>query len=62
MRSICGKAIPVLLVACKTDLREKAMSNGTYSPERFIDQETVRRRGKVVKGYAYDREPKSRSR
>lgn len=42
VRSICGKAIPVILVACKTDLRDKAVANGTYSPERFTDHATVR--------------------
>jgi len=41
VRSICGRSIPVLLVACKTDLREKARANGTYSPDRYIDKETV---------------------
>ncbi|WVF70421.1 hypothetical protein IAT40_005211 [Kwoniella sp. CBS 6097] len=40
VRSICGKAIPVILVACKTDLRDKAIANGTYSPERFTDRDT----------------------
>ena len=41
VRSICGRSIPVLLVACKTDLREKAKANGTFSPDRYIDKETV---------------------
>ncbi|ORY24857.1 putative Rho small monomeric GTPase [Naematelia encephala] len=40
VRSICGKAIPVLLVACKTDLRDKAIQAGTFSTERFIDRDT----------------------
>ncbi|OCF34012.1 rho family protein [Kwoniella heveanensis CBS 569] len=40
VRSICGRAIPVILVACKTDLRDKAIANGTYSPERFTDRDT----------------------
>jgi Rho family protein len=41
VRSICGKAIPVILVACKTDLREKAIQNGTYTTDKYIDRETV---------------------
>lgn len=40
VRSICGKAIPVLLVACKTDLRDKALANGTYTSDRYIDRVT----------------------
>lgn len=42
VRSICGRSIPVILVACKTDLRDKAKANGTYRPELFIDTETGR--------------------
>lgn len=41
VRSICGRAIPVILVACKTDLRDKAMGNGTFSVDNFIDRDTV---------------------
>lgn len=41
VRSICGPSIPVILVACKTDLRDKAIQNGTYSPDTFIDAEVV---------------------
>jgi len=39
VRSICGKAIPVVLVACKTDLRDKAIANGTFAPEKYITRE-----------------------
>jgi Rho family protein len=41
VRSICGKAIPVILVACKVDLRDKAVANGTFSHDHFIDRDTV---------------------
>ncbi|AFR95892.1 rho family, other [Cryptococcus neoformans C23] len=53
VRSICGKAIPVILVACKTDLRDKAVANGTYSPERFTDHATGQRIADSIgaKGY-----------
>jgi Rho family protein len=43
VRQICGKAIPVILVACKADLRDKAIANGTFTPERYIDTVTVSR-------------------
>lgn len=33
----------MILVACKTDLRDKAVANGTFSPDRYIDRETVSR-------------------
>ena len=52
VRSICGKAVPVLLVACKTDLRDKAMANGTYSSERYIDRDTVSLSYRACEGYA----------
>lgn len=41
VRSICGASIPVILVACKVDLRDKAMANGTFNPANWIDAETV---------------------
>lgn len=41
VRSICGTQIPVILVACKSDLRDRAIENGTFNPENFIDTETV---------------------
>lgn len=41
VRQICGKAIPVILVACKADLRDKAMASGTFTPDRYIDTTTV---------------------
>ncbi|WVR04270.1 hypothetical protein IAU60_001270 [Kwoniella sp. DSM 27419] len=53
VRSICGKAIPVILVACKTDLRDKAMANGTYSPERYTDRETGQRIAASIGAKAY---------
>lgn len=37
VRSICGHQIPVILVGCKVDLREKARMNGTYRPEEFVE-------------------------
>ena len=55
VRSICGRSIPVLLVACKTDLREKAKANGTFSPDRYIDRETVSRGYAGHRNEAYDR-------
>lgn len=42
MRSICGPQIPVLLVACKTDLRDKAAKSGRLNPDAFIDEQVVR--------------------
>lgn len=53
IRSICGKAIPVILVACKTDLRDKAMQNGTFSAERYIDKATGQKVAQSIgaKGY-----------
>ncbi|WWC87346.1 uncharacterized protein L201_002235 [Kwoniella dendrophila CBS 6074] len=53
VRSICGRQIPVILVACKTDLRDKAMQNGTYSPERYIDRATGDRMAKAIGARAY---------
>jgi len=41
VRAICGPSIPVLLVACKVDLRDKAVANGTIASGNFIDAETV---------------------
>lgn len=41
VRSICGPAIPVLLVACKTDLRDKAVKSANYNPAHFIDEQVV---------------------
>lgn len=41
VRSICGPSIPVILVALKIDLRDKAIANGTFTPDNFIDTETV---------------------
>ncbi|WVQ97492.1 hypothetical protein IAU59_004606 [Kwoniella sp. CBS 9459] len=53
VRSICGKAIPVILVACKTDLRDKAIANGTYSPERFTDRDTGQRMASSIGARGY---------
>lgn len=33
--------MPVLLVGCKTDIREKAKENGTYVPENFVESAEV---------------------
>jgi Rho family protein len=41
VRSICGPHVPVLLVGCKTDIREKARQNGTYVPENFVESAEV---------------------
>lgn len=41
VRSICGPHVPVLLVGCKTDIREKAKQNGTYVPENFVESAEV---------------------
>lgn len=41
VRNICGSSIPVILVACKRDLRDKAVANGTFNKEEFIDEATV---------------------
>lgn len=41
VRNICGSSIPVILVACKRDLRDKAIANGTYNRDEFIDEATV---------------------
>lgn len=43
VRSICGPHVPVLLVGCKTDIREKAKQNGTYVPENFVESAEVSR-------------------
>lgn len=43
VRSICGPHVPVLLVGCKTDIREKAKENGTYVPEHFVESAEVSR-------------------
>ncbi|KAK8846584.1 hypothetical protein IAR55_005670 [Kwoniella newhampshirensis] len=53
VRSICGRAIPVILVACKTDLRDKAISNGTFSPDRFTDKETGQRMAQSIGARGY---------
>lgn len=53
VRSICGTQIPVILVACKTDLRDRAIENGTYSPENFIDTETGRRVAQSIRARGY---------
>ena len=41
VRAICGHAIPVILVACKTDLRDRAIANGTFNTAQWIDADTV---------------------
>jgi GTPase SAR1 family protein len=41
VRSICGQHIPVILVGCKTDLREKARLNGLLRPESFVEATEV---------------------
>jgi len=41
VRQICGKAIPVILVACKADLRDRAIASGSFTPDKFIDTTTV---------------------
>ncbi|TYJ58248.1 hypothetical protein B9479_001073 [Cryptococcus floricola] len=53
VRSICGKAIPVILVACKTDLREKAIADGTYTPQRFTDRQTGQKIADSINARAY---------
>ncbi|ORX36171.1 ras family-domain-containing protein [Kockovaella imperatae] len=53
VRSICGKAIPVILVGCKTDLREKAMTNGTYNAEKFVDTASGQRIANSIGAKAY---------
>ncbi|NXD32537.1 RHO2 protein, partial [Spelaeornis formosus] len=53
VRSICGKAIPVILVACKTDLREKAIQNGTYTTDKYIDRETGQKVAQSIGAKAY---------
>jgi len=53
VRSICGKAIPVVLVACKADLRDKAMRDGTFSAERFIDRQTGQRIAESIGARGY---------
>ncbi|WVQ76621.1 hypothetical protein IAR50_006294 [Cryptococcus sp. DSM 104548] len=53
VRSICGKAIPVILVACKTDLRDKALADGTYTPQRFTDRQTGQRIADSINARAY---------
>ncbi|KAJ9104493.1 Rho GTPase [Naganishia friedmannii] len=37
VRSICGPHVPVLLVGCKTDIREKARQSGHYIPDNFVE-------------------------
>ncbi|EJT49073.1 rho small monomeric GTPase [Trichosporon asahii var. asahii CBS 2479] len=46
VRNICGSSIPVILVACKRDLRDKAIANGTYNRDEFIDEATPNLRTK----------------
>ncbi|KAK6904228.1 rho family protein [Kwoniella mangroviensis CBS 8886] len=53
VRSICGRQIPVILVACKTDLRDRAMANGTFTPERYIDHATGQRIANIIGARAY---------
>ncbi|WOO77502.1 GTP-binding protein rho2 [Vanrija pseudolonga] len=53
VRSICGSQIPVILVACKADLRDKAIANGTYNPEHYIDTETGRRVAQSIGARGY---------
>ncbi|WWC59016.1 uncharacterized protein I303_101562 [Kwoniella dejecticola CBS 10117] len=53
VRSICGRQIPVILVACKTDLRDKAIANGSFTPERYIDRATGQRMANAIGARAY---------
>ncbi|RXK39582.1 rho family protein [Tremella mesenterica] len=53
VRSICGKSIPVILVACKADLRDKALANGTYHPDKYIESETARKVATSIGAKAY---------
>jgi Rho family protein len=53
VRSICGTQIPVILVACKSDLRDRAIENGTFNPENFIDTETGRRVAQSIRARGY---------
>ncbi|GAA6034657.1 hypothetical protein JCM8097_001102 [Rhodosporidiobolus ruineniae] len=39
VRSLCGPAIPVILVGCKADLREQAMQQGGGDRGRFVTTE-----------------------
>lgn len=46
VRQICGPSVPVLLVGCKRDLREDAISKGRAQPGQFVEKE----QGKQVAG------------
>lgn len=41
VRSICGQNIPVILVGCKTDLREKAKQAGSIRADTFVEPQEV---------------------
>ncbi|KAL7423373.1 Rho GTPase [Cryptotrichosporon argae] len=53
VRSICGSAIPVILVGCKVDLRDQAIAKGTYAPDKFIDKDTGQRVADSIGARAY---------
>nr|ODO00942.1 rho family protein [Cryptococcus depauperatus CBS 7855] len=53
VRSICGKVIPVILVACKTDLRDKAIADGTFSPSKYTTREDGQRIADSIGARAY---------
>ncbi|PWN21031.1 hypothetical protein BCV69DRAFT_282536 [Microstroma glucosiphilum] len=44
VRNICGSQIPVILVGCKTDLREDAEARGPLLPGEYISNTQVSRR------------------
>ncbi|KAJ9114526.1 hypothetical protein QFC20_001399 [Naganishia adeliensis] len=53
VRSICGPHVPVLLVGCKTDIREKAKENGTYVPENFVESAEGQRISAAIGAKSY---------
>ncbi|KAH8089283.1 ras family-domain-containing protein [Filobasidium floriforme] len=53
VRSICGQHIPVILVGCKTDLREKARQNGTLQNDSYVETLEGERISKAIGARAY---------
>lgn len=53
VRSICGQHIPVILVGCKTDLREKAKQNGSFRADTFVEPQEGERICKAIGARAY---------